>query len=402
MLLFNKSLRSIFNAFYDLRATLSCFVIALLSSSAHAEGACCRSAEEETRLLNRGRYLARIGVCEACHTPPDVSAASGSTLSPSEAQRERTFKTNPDWLRYIDPLAKNAYAGGVTYILRFSSTSNGVVYSSNITPDRETGLGNWTENEIVEVIRTGRRRDGTALFLFPPHSFFENLAEEDAHALAVYLRSLPAIANAVPARTLPFPTAPATNVTTRKFAPKGRSLEQAQYLMDAIVGCAECHSHTANGSLQEFVGGDPSDPFLGVFRLGPDLPLRVDEKGFAAFPYPGYAVKYAPNLTAFGLGGPLSYVSSETIVRAMRQGIEVSKDRYGRPHAVNFIMMWQFYSGMSDDDAYSIADYLKTLQYVPHEVPPLQLFGEDWEAAFEQVFGESPSANDKRIFGKSQ
>jgi len=352
------------------------------------------------RLLDHGRYLATIGVCEACHTPPAVPSALPSPRDTQARARELRFRTDPDWFRYLDPERK--MAGGVPFILRFSKDSSGVVYTRNITPDVETGIGNWTEDEIVRVLRTGKRKDGTALFLFPPHSFYKELAQQDALALAVYLKSLKPVRHTILQRSLPFPVEPVAVTTDLITPPQGRSPERANYLMRSLVGCKECHSHhTSDGSLSEFSGGDPRDPFLGSFRLGPDLPLRQEEKGLAAFPYPGYAVLYGGNLTRFGLGGDLSHVGTADIVRAIRGGISTVADAYGRPRPLAHVMMWQFYSGMTDDDAYSIAEYIKGLRYVDHKVEPRLLeFGDDWEAAFEQAFGEKPSANDRAIFGK--
>jgi len=394
-----------------------------------------RSPEEQRYLVEHGRYLATIGACAACHTAPDVTPAPPASTDTAGIDIDRRFRTDPDWFRYLDPQGKNALAGGVPFNLRFSGTSNGTVYSMNITPDPQTGiepcqLGKqptatcWTEDELVEVIRTGRRKTGStpaSLYLFPPHSFYSNLAEEDARALAVYLRSLTPIANnalqqELGNRRLPADQqTPPAQPTARKIAPRGRSLDRGFYLINSLVGCRECHSYqkfTAQGPVvQAFQGGDPADPFLGVFRLGPDLPLRANEKGFAVFPYPGYAVMYSPNLTVFGLGGPLNQVSNDLLVRAIRQGIAPMPDPYGRPDPIAHIMLWQFYSSMTDDDAYSIAEYVKTLQYVPHSTSPrLLLFGDNWEAAFTKVFGSfnvmtgSPAnmitAEDRKIFGK--
>jgi hypothetical protein len=151
----------------------------------------------------------------------------------------------------------------------------------------------------------------------------------------------------------------------------------------------------------EFAGGDPSEPFIGVFRLGPDLPLTQDERGLAAFPYPGYAVIYGGNLTRFGRGGDLQHVSAEELVHSIRKGVSTQTDAYGRPRPLGHVMLWQFYRQMSDEDAYAIADYIKRLDYIPHAVTtgPI-LFGEDWRRAFRQVFGELPSDADRRAFGK--
>jgi hypothetical protein len=293
-------------------------------------------------------------------------------------------------------------AGGVPFWLRLSATSSGVVYSRNITPDPETGIGNWTEDEIVEVLRSGKRKDGSSLLLFPPHSFYKNMAEEDARSLAVYLRSLKPMRNVVAPRSLPFPTAPTTGVTSLEHAPRGRSIERARYLVSAIVGCRECHSHNVNGSLAEFTGGDPDDPVLGMFRLGPDLPLRQNERGLATFPYPGYAVLFGSNLTRFGRGGDLARTSEKLIVRAIREGIGVEPDRYGRADPLEHVMMWQFYRRMRDDDVSSLAKLLKSLTYVKHDTPDLQFFGDDWRAAFEYVFKQAPGPSDLQLFGKRQ
>ena len=89
------------------------------------------------------------------------------------------------------------------------------------------------------------------------------------------------------------------------------------------------------------------------------------------------------------------------IVRAMRSGIGPHPGADGRPELLSHIMMWQFYRHMTDDDAYSIAEYITSLRYVPHDIGPrLIYFGDDWEAAFKQVFGELPSENDRLIFGR--
>ncbi len=69
------------------------------------------------------------------------------------------------------------------------------------------------------------------------------------------------------------------------------------------------------GPLIPFAGGGPGDPYEGAFRLGPDLPLRLADKGVSLFPYPGYAVLYGGNLTRYGLNGPLSAVPAGELGR---------------------------------------------------------------------------------------
>jgi cytochrome c553 len=345
--------------------------------------------------MTKGRYLATIGVCEACHTPPAVPPTG--TLTTAQEQ----LRSNPDWVLYLDPARR--FAGGVPFIIRLSGTSNGVVYSRNITSDVETGIGSWTKAQVIEALRTGRRPDGTSLFLFAPHTFFRYLSEEDADALATYVKSLPAVRYQVNARNLPFAPSAQAPVSFPATSPAGAGEARADYLTRALVGCKECHSFSAGGVEHAWVGGDPRDPFNGAFRLGPDLPLRQDERGFAAFPFPGYAILLGPNLTRFGRGGDLEDVPIRDIRRAIQGGISVQPDRDGRPNPLGHIMMWQFYRSMSNDDAEALASHLKRLTYVQHDAGPgLLYFGANWEAAFERAFGEPPTATDRQAFGKTE
>jgi cytochrome c553 len=358
----------------------------------------CEQIEPEfpgSSLVQRGEYLAKIGVCAACHTPPKTEGANcPATESPIDLER----RTNPDWLAYLDET--RPMAGGVPFLIRFDTNTSGVVHSRNITPDPNTGIGNWTDAQIKDALRNGRRPDGTAIIRFPPHTFYEKLAEDDLSALVAYLRSLKPVQHAVLPSKLPFPMPAGNAGPAAPTAPTGRSNERADYLMASLVGCKECHSHNApDGTLRPFIGGDPSDPVLGVFRLGPDLPLRQNEQGLATFPYPGYALLWGPNLTQFGHNGPEKDVPASELVKAIRTGVSPENDRDGRPGLLAHVMMWQFYKDMSDDDAYSIANYLKALNYVPHETPTIKYFGADRNGMFKYLFNSAPSASDQALFG---
>lgn len=429
-----------------------CFGAACFNARAQTLGGV--SPQEQEQLISRGRYLAIVGVCSACHTPPNVKPEPSK--DPADLTHDRLFRSDPDWFKYLDPQAKNYLSGGVPFILRLGPTSSGLVVTTNITADAVDGIGTWTVQEIADAIRQGRRPKSAVargrpefLYLFPPHISYNNLAREDALALAYYLKSVPAKKNAVPIARRELPnefepsadTNPAGPLSQSDKAPAGRTMERAQYLTSSLVGCRECHSHHSNnqdlvafvpeheermrvaqqgaaaireykkdhqwdaaepfiGPLIPFAGGGPGDPYEGAFRLGPDLPLRIGEKGVSLFPYPGFAVLYGGNLTQFGLNGPGSGVTAEALVRAIRQGIATTPDEYGRPRALSQVMMWPFYSSMTDDDAYAIAAYVKSLSYIPNDVNHLTYYGEDWEGMFTQVFGSPPTANDRQIFGK--
>jgi len=123
------------------------------------------SAETE---LQRGKYLVSVIPCTDCHTPG-------------------TFLGKPDKKRYL---------GGSD--VGFEVPGLGVFYAPNLTPDKETGLGNWSKEEIATAITTGKRPDGRILAPPMPVESFKNLSHSDALAIATYLKSLPAIKNKVP------------------------------------------------------------------------------------------------------------------------------------------------------------------------------------------------------------
>src|SRR5262245_14386744 len=115
----------------------------------------------------RGKYLATFGGCTDCHTPG-------------------YFFGKPDETRHL--------AGSE---VGFEIPGLGVFHGPNLTPDKETGLGNWSEAEIVKAMQTGVRPDGRELVPVMPWRAFANLTKEDATAIAVYLKSLPAVKNRV-------------------------------------------------------------------------------------------------------------------------------------------------------------------------------------------------------------
>jgi mono/diheme cytochrome c family protein len=113
----------------------------------------------------RGRYLVTIAGCSDCHTPGALLGA-------------------PDMKRYL---------GGSD--VGFSIPGQGVFVGQNLTPDKETGIGSWTAEEIVTAIRTGKRPDGGELSPVMPYSAFSHLTDEDAQAIAAFLKSLPPVSN---------------------------------------------------------------------------------------------------------------------------------------------------------------------------------------------------------------
>ena len=135
----------------------------------------------------RGKYLVTIGGCQDCHTPGH-------------------FLGKPDMARAL---------GGSE--VGFEMPGLGTFYGPNLTSDKATGLGAWTDEQIVTAIQTGVRPDGRVLAPIMPWRALSVLTKPDAAAVVAYLRSLPPVANKVPG---PFgPAEPATSFVSRISPP---------------------------------------------------------------------------------------------------------------------------------------------------------------------------------------
>ncbi len=118
--------------------------------------------------VERGKYLVNIAGCTDCHTPG-------------------YFFGKPDNTRYL---------GGSE--VGFEIPGLGVFHGPNLTPDNETGLGTWSVAQIVAALQTGKRPDGRELAPIMPWRAFAGLTRDDATAIAMYLKSLPAVKLKVP------------------------------------------------------------------------------------------------------------------------------------------------------------------------------------------------------------
>ena len=165
----------------------------------------------------------------------------------------------------------------------------GTVYSTNITPDRQTGIGAWTDEQIIAAIRLGSRPNGERLVPVHPYTTFNGMAEEDLRALVAYLRSVPPVTRAntprrlVPlfesvllpgwlaafaVREIPPPTAPVSG------------LARGEYLVHAVGHCGECH--TPRGMSQapdngRFLGGNATHPQGKMPNISPDKATGIGD-----------------------------------------------------------------------------------------------------------------------------
>jgi len=140
--------------------------------------------------VERGKYLVTLGSCTDCHTPG-------------------YFFGKPDMARYL---------GGSE--VGFEIPGLGVFHGPNLTPDSETGIGNWTVAQIVTAIQTGKRPDGRELAPIMPWRAFADMSKDDATAIAVFLKSIPTVKNKVPG---PFgPNDKATQFVMKVVAGEGK------------------------------------------------------------------------------------------------------------------------------------------------------------------------------------
>jgi mono/diheme cytochrome c family protein len=179
---------------------------AVTAATALAASQSAKATPSRADMLKRGKYLMTAMPCVDCHTPG-------------------TFYGSPDVTRM--------YSGSeVGWVGPW-----GVVYARNLTPDNETGLGKWTEEQIVTAIRTGNRPDGRQLAPIMPWMSFANLTHADALAMAMYLKTIPAISHKVPEPVPPgqqptgalvaFPPPPAWDAMNLPKPPADAAAQQA-------------------------------------------------------------------------------------------------------------------------------------------------------------------------------
>jgi mono/diheme cytochrome c family protein len=165
-------------------------------------------------LIERGRYLAQAADCMACHT--------------SQGGKD--------------------FAGGLAIRLPF-----GALYSTNITPDKETGIGNYSDQDFLNAVHRGIRRDGARLYPAMPFTSYTYMTDADALAIKAYLFSLPAVRAVASVDTLMFPFnqrwatsvwSALFNANTRFEPDTSQSPEwnRGAYLAEALAHCGECHT----------------------------------------------------------------------------------------------------------------------------------------------------------------
>jgi mono/diheme cytochrome c family protein len=149
----------------------------------------------------------------------------------------------------------------------------GTVFASNITPDRQTGIGTWTDEQIITAIRLGRRPNGERLLPVHPFTVFNGMAEEDLKAVVAFLRTTPPVNRPNQPKKITMPLFESVFLPTwlAAFAPKEApppkapttGVARGEYLVRAVGHCGECHSPrtmTMATDNSRFLAGNPKGP----------------------------------------------------------------------------------------------------------------------------------------------
>jgi Cytochrome c len=176
-------------------AVLAIAVAATLAVSLPARAqTTSKSAGTTADKLARGKYLVSTSACHDCHTPW-IMGEKGP-----EPDMTRMLSGHPESEKLPPPPAIQG-----PWVMTMSATNTawsgpwGVSYTANLTPDKETGLGKWTQRNFTETIRTGRHMGRGREILPPmPIAVYKNFTDADLEAIFTYLKSIPAVSNRVP------------------------------------------------------------------------------------------------------------------------------------------------------------------------------------------------------------
>jgi mono/diheme cytochrome c family protein len=274
-----------------------------------------RKFEPTPERLERGRYIFMgLSACVRCHTPMDLS--------------QRGFPPLPEMIGAGQVLPQGLLPGRIV--------------APNLTPDAETGAGNWTDDQLARAIREGIGHDGRALFPMMPYQNFRELSDEDLASIVVFIRSLPPIRHELPKTEVKFPINHLINslpqpVTSPVSAPDPSDrIQWGKHLM-RVAGCASCHTASTPAWKplpgMEFAGGMP-----------------ISFKGEAIV---------SANLTPDASG--IGYYDEATFITALRTGFVGA-----RP--LGSAMPFVVYKNISDDDLKAMFAYLRTVKPVHHRV----------------------------------
>jgi mono/diheme cytochrome c family protein len=273
-------------------------------------------------LVKRGEYLANhVAVCIDCHSTRDWSRFSGP------------------------PIAGTTGKGGDIFDHKMGFP--GTFYARNITSDKETGIGNWTDGEIYRAITSGVSKDGEPLFPLMPYMAYNEMAEDDLHAIVAYVRTLAPVKHQVKQSEADFPVNLFVRTMPGKHQPVAKpalndSVATGKYLF-TIAGCTGCHTPEGNAEGKFLAGGArfqmPNGAILRSANITPDK-----ETGIGNWTEQAFVQRFK------------SYTKPEATAQKLT------------PDAFNTIMPWTMYGGMAEADLRAIYKYLRSVEPVKNKV----------------------------------
>ncbi len=275
----------------------------VLAAAVLALGAAAAAAETP---VERGRYLVEtIAGCGNCHTPrgPGGVFAADKHMAGGFVFDEKPFRA----------------------------------VASNITPDKETGIGNWTDAQIAKAIREGIRPDGSLIGPPMPFELYRKLSDTDLAAIVAYLRTLKPVSNKVEKSVyrIPLPPAYGPPVASVPDVPRADKVKYGEYLAGPVGHCVECHTPMVNGRRDWSRTGQGGEQFHGP-----------------------WGIAISRNLTPHPEDG-LGKWSDAEIKRAITQGISKNGAKLFPP------MAYPLYAKVTDADLDAIVAYLRSLKPLP-------------------------------------
>jgi mono/diheme cytochrome c family protein len=258
--------------------------------------------------LERGKYLmGSIVACGNCHTP---KGPSGKAIADQELAGGNEFDA-PEF-HAVAP---------------------------NITPDKETGIGNWTDDQIVDAIRNGKRPVGKIIGPPMPIAFYRGMSDTDVRAIVAYLRTVKPIHNEVEKSTYNIPLPPAYGPVVMHVPDVSRADKVAygKYLATGLGHCMDCHTPLVKGRND-------------MARLG---------AGGNSFESPIGGIIVSANLTPGNPDGIAQWTDAQ-VKTAIREG-----KRPDRP--LVRLMAFDWYKTVSDEDIDDLVAFLRTLKPVKSE-----------------------------------
>jgi mono/diheme cytochrome c family protein len=222
------------------------------------------AASFDPAVVRRGAELALLGDCRTCHTAPDGATYAGSLAMP---------------------------------------TPFGTIYSTNITPDPETGIGRWSEAAFARALRAGVNREGRHLYPAFPYDHFTLTSDADVEALYAFLMSRPPVRATAPPNGLPFPINVRLVLAGWKlmFLPQGRFVpdparderwNRGKYLVEGLGHCGACHSpRNLMGAEQKsrgLAGGEAEGWHAYALGAASRSPVRWDEAALSEYLFRGF------------------------------------------------------------------------------------------------------------------